>query len=288
MSSNRRVLVVGATGMLGAPVVRALVDHGFEVSALVRGENARLPAGVRAIRGDLFDAASVEEAMKGQDCVYLNLAIQPNERETDRLTEREGLKVLLSAARAAGVQRIAAISPLVKDMQGQDGFSWWVFAEKHHAEAAIARSGIPSTIFRASSFFENLMGGMRRGKAINLAGKAKHPAYYLAGADYGRMVARALTTNSTTSHFYYAQGPEPLLPQDLAKRFVAAYSKEPLSIQSAPLAILKFVGLFSRSMGFTATLLDALNRYPETLQAEATWAALGKPAMTVEDYARSL
>lgn len=288
MNPIRKVLVIGATGMLGLPVTRALVAAGFEVSALVRGDGKGLPAGVRAVRGDVFDAASVSAALAGQDAVYLNLAIQPAERESDRLTEREGLGVILDAARAAGTRRVVALSPLAKDMEGRDGFSWWVFREKQRAEKAIVESGIAYTVFRASSFFENLRGGMRRGGAINVAGEALHPMWYLAGDDYGRMVAKALALPASENRVYVAQGPEALRPDALARRFIAAYTKEPLALKAAPLWILKAVGWFSRPMAFTATLLDALNRYPETFLAQSTWDELGRPETTVEDYARGL
>jgi uncharacterized protein YbjT (DUF2867 family) len=285
MQAIKKVLVVGGTGMLGLPVTRALVAAGFEVSALVRGDAARLPKGVRAVTGDVFDPGSVSAALDGQDAMYLNLAIQPTERETDRLTEREGLRVLLDAAIAKKLRRVVALSPLVKDMEGRDGFSWWVFREKQNAERAIMESGVPYTVFRASSFFENLRGGMRRGSAINVAGKAIHPMWFLGGDDYGRMVARALALPSSENRVYYAQGPEALRPDELAKRFIAATTKEQLKLQAAPIGILKLVGWFSRPMGFTATLLDAMNRYPESFEAQATWDELGAPRTSVEDFA---
>ncbi len=288
MSTLQKILVVGGTGMLGLPVTRALVAAGYDVSALVRSASARLPEGVRALVGDVFDAASVTAALAGQDALYLNLAIQPSERESDRLTEREGLAVLLGAARAAKLQRVAALTPLVKAMEGRDGFAWWVFREKQKAEQAILDSGVPYTLFRASTFYENLSGGMRRGNAINLAGKARHPMWYLAGDDYGRMVARALALPTSANKVYVAQGPEALLPAQIAARFVAAYPKEPLKVQAAPLAALQVAGWFSRPMRFVAKQLDAMNRYPEQFAAQSTWDELGAPTLTVEQYARGL
>ena len=288
MSSIKKVLVVGGTGMLGTPVTHALVDAGYEVSAIVRGDAKRLPKSVRSIPGNVFDAASVRPALEGQDAVYLNLAIQPTDKETDRLTEREGLRVLLDAARLAGLKRVAALSPLVKDMEGRDGFSWWVFREKQKAEQAIVASGLPYTIFRASTFLENLNGGMRSGSAISVAGKGRHPMWYIAGDDYGRMVARALALPASANKVYVAQGPDPMLADQAARRFIAAYGRESLKLQSAPLGVLKAVGWFSPRMRFIATMLDALNRYPEQFQGQSTWNELGRPTTTVEVYARSL
>lgn len=283
-----KVLVIGGTGMLGAPVTRALAEAGHQVSALVRRADAKLPSGVRACVGDVFDAGALASALEGQEALYLNLATQPTERETDRLVEREGLRLILEAARTAKVKRVLALSALVMELQGQDGFDWWVFRVKQLAERAVLESGLTATVFRASSFMENFPGGMRQGNKLNLAGRALHPTWYLAGADLGRMVARSLELPQAGNKVFIAQGPEAVMPEDGAKRFIAAYQTEKLSLQKAPLAVLSFIGLFNRSMGFVSKMLGALNRYPETFRAQETWDALGAPKLRIEDFARGL
>jgi hypothetical protein len=41
-------------------------------------------------------------------------------------------------------------------------------------------------------------------------------------------------------------------------------------------------------MSFVAKMLNALNRYPETFQAQETWDELGKPTNTIEKYAEKV
>jgi uncharacterized protein YbjT (DUF2867 family) len=281
-----KVLVIGGTGMLGTPVTKALAQAGHEVTALVRRTGGKLPAGVREAVGDLFDAASLAAAMRGQQALYLNLATQPTDTEAGPLAEREGLKNALDAARAAGVTRVLTLAPLVAGLQGKDGFDWWVFRVKQAAEQAVLASGLTATVFRASSFMENFNGSMRSGQKLNLAGTAKFPSYYLAGEDLGRLVVAALAREQVGNKVYFAQGPEALLPEVAAKRFIAARPGPPLSLQKAPLGVLAFIGVFSRSMGFVAKMLGALNRYEEVFQAKETWAELGEPTVRLEDFAK--
>ena len=61
-----RVAVTGASGHLGANLVRALLEEGHEVVALVR-EDVRALEGlrVRRIRGDLFEPAALRRAFEG-------------------------------------------------------------------------------------------------------------------------------------------------------------------------------------------------------------------------------
>jgi uncharacterized protein YbjT (DUF2867 family) len=283
-----KVLVIGGTGMLGKPVVKALVDAGHQVSALVRSASAKLPNGVTPCVGDVFDGAALARAFTGQEAVYLNLATQPTDREGDKLVEREGLQAILASARVAKVQRVLMLTPLVMELEGQGGFEWWYFRVKQAAERAVLESGLTATIFKAATFMENLNGGMRQGNKLNVAGKALHPSWYLAGADLGRWVVTSLAQPQQGNKVYVAQGPEAVFTEDAAKRFIAAYSKEQLAVQKAPLGVLRFIGLFSRSMGTVSKMLGALNTYPETFRAQETWDALGKPTVRIEDYAKSL
>ena len=66
------VLITGATGQVGNAIARRLADDGVEVRALVRSpDRARvLPAGVRAVFGDVTDPKSLHAALDGSATVY--------------------------------------------------------------------------------------------------------------------------------------------------------------------------------------------------------------------------
>ncbi|MFD0257281.1 NAD(P)H-binding protein [Kitasatospora indigofera] len=132
------VLVTGATGTVGRLVVDGLLAAGAEVRALSRApERAALPAGVRVLRGDLTDPASLRAALGGADAVFLlwpfagaegaravleetarharrvvylsSAAVREHEREVERLVERSGIgwTVLRPHALAANARRWA-------------------------------------------------------------------------------------------------------------------------------------------------------------------------------------
>ena len=64
---SRRVLVTGASGLLGAGVARVLADAGNDVTTLQRRPSG-VP-GARDVRGSVTDPAAVEEALTGADTV---------------------------------------------------------------------------------------------------------------------------------------------------------------------------------------------------------------------------
>jgi len=105
-----RILVTGGAGFLGSHLVDALVERGHEVTVFDRAASRWLPAGVRALQGDLGDDAAVAEAVRGQDAVYhlagfadLNAA---RTRPLDTVSANiAGTVHLLEAMREAGVHR---------------------------------------------------------------------------------------------------------------------------------------------------------------------------------------
>ena len=59
-----KVLVTGATGLVGERLAPRLVAAGLECHALVR-QGRKVPPGVVAIEGDLFDPPSLSRAVDG-------------------------------------------------------------------------------------------------------------------------------------------------------------------------------------------------------------------------------
>jgi uncharacterized protein YbjT (DUF2867 family) len=290
MASIQRIAVIGATGMLGQPVTHELIAAGFDVAVVSRSpETARaLFPGATVVAGDVFDAASIERALEGQDAVYLNLSVAPHERPDDPHTETDGLRTVIAAARKHGLQRIAYLSSLVKDYQGTDGFDWWVFDVKHEAVRLLNASGVPTTIFYPSTFMETIAHDFMQGRWLVLIGTSQHPMYFIAGQDYGRQVARSFEIAGDERREYVVQGPAAHRTEEAARTFADHYAAAHLYTIRVPLGVVKIAGWFSAQADYGAHIVEAINRYPETFGAQTTWDELGRPTTTVADFARGL
>jgi nucleoside-diphosphate-sugar epimerase len=120
-----RIAVVGSTGVLGGQVVPRLIEHGHDVCPLVRRDQhlrrfERL--GLRAMRADILDAASLERAIRGCDAaLHLATAIRlPGPTSDWALNDRirrEGTANLVAACRSVGALRYVqqSIAHLVAD-----------------------------------------------------------------------------------------------------------------------------------------------------------------------------
>jgi len=129
-----KILVTGATGVIGRRAVPLFVTHGHQVTAVGRTAEKRAQLerlGAAPIELDLFDERAAARAMAGQDAV-VNLATHipatPGAmmrrrawRENDRI-RREASAALTRAAAAAGVARF--IQESFAPMYAAAGDAW--------------------------------------------------------------------------------------------------------------------------------------------------------------------
>jgi len=110
------VLLTGASGFVGAAVMRALLAAGYPVRALVRRPGAfQAPIGVEARLGDVTDFESLVSAARGCDSVVhcaadYRLSLLPAETCSMIAVNVGGTANLLEAARRSGVQRLVHCS----------------------------------------------------------------------------------------------------------------------------------------------------------------------------------
>jgi putative NADH-flavin reductase len=104
-----RLLVAGASGRTGRLLVERALEHGHEVTALVRDATAfpDPPERLKVVVGDVLAPETLAPAIAGQDAVVSVIAPRP--RNSGRVYV-EGMRNLADAAARAGVRRFVAVS----------------------------------------------------------------------------------------------------------------------------------------------------------------------------------
>lgn len=283
----KKLAIIGATGLIGKPVTWELINAGFDVTIIARDiEKARVIfPNTHVIYGNLEDKVSLFEALKGQEQIYLSLHIPQTAKSNDFMPETDGLLHLIEAAKINHIQRIAYLSSLVKDYQGQNCFNWWVFKVKQNAVQILKGCGIPYTIFYPSNFMENFdKGGFKSGKRMNLAGHSDVKQYWISGLDYGKQVVKSFELLTDENREYTIQGPYAYTIDDAVKIFIKNYHTKKLKISRIPLGMIKFLAAFSIKVNYIYHILEAINKYQEKFGAQLSWDELGKPKETIEKY----
>lgn len=95
-----KILLTGVTGLVGARLLPRLIAAGWDCSALVRGEK-NIAAGATIAHGDLFDVASLSEAVKDVSAIiHLAAVFRTQDEKLIWKSNLEGTQNLIAAAKA--------------------------------------------------------------------------------------------------------------------------------------------------------------------------------------------
>lgn len=114
-----KLLIIGATGTIGAAAVAAALEAGHEVTVVARSPD-RLGAmreRVRVIEGDAADTALLTSAIEGQDAVISAMGSSPDAAELD--TPSRVMRAIIAAMDGAGVRRLVGLSGGAVDVPGE-------------------------------------------------------------------------------------------------------------------------------------------------------------------------
>jgi uncharacterized protein YbjT (DUF2867 family) len=281
---GRRILVIGAHGMLGRPVTREFVKEGFQVRALARDpERARplLPDAVDIVRGDLRSIDELRRAADGVDAIYINLSTM--RASSTFQAERDGVRNLVEALRGLPPTPCLKISALGMT---QDTNGWPEAEQKREADKRLLDGEHPAVIFQPSWMMESIP-LMIQGRFLMRMGGARHPIRWLAGEDLGRWAVEAIRHPETWNRAWPAEGPEALSVDEACRRFVRAWDPR-IRIVPNPLWMSRVAGVFLPMFRNLVKIVEVTNAQGGEFLSGETWEALGRPTTTIEDYAESI
>ena len=193
-----KLVIFGSTGTIGRHLVQHALDAGHEVTAFARDpsklgiSNPRL----RGIPGDVFDAPTVLEAVRGQDAVLIALGAGARGR-----VRSEGTRNIIHAMQTLGVRRLICQTTLgVGESNGNLNFFWKyimfgfllreAFRDHVAQEAAIRKSRLDWTIIRPGAFTDGPHTGKYR---HGFPGTDRSVSLKISRADVADFMLRQLT-----------------------------------------------------------------------------------------------
>ncbi|WP_188189065.1 SDR family oxidoreductase [Nonomuraea sp. SYSU D8015] len=153
------ILITGANGTVSSAVLRSLGDT-HDVRVLVR-DAAKAPSGVEVAVGDLDDPATLDQAFKGVDTLWLLTAMGPQAPHASMNA--------VWAARKAGVGHVVRMSAVgaAHDAPTRNG--------RLHAlsDVELAASGLAWTVIRPAFFMQNLFGSVNGDTLYGATGEGR-------------------------------------------------------------------------------------------------------------------
>lgn len=279
-----KILVIGGTGMLGAPVAIQLQKDGFEVTILTRDPGSakyKLGDSFRFVHGEVSDIDSIKKVFKSNnfDAVHINLnALKYKDLEE---IEVEGTKNIVEAAKESSIKKITIIS----GMGVKESNAWSPFIQyKLEIANIIKSSNIPYTIFNCTHFLEGIHNYIRNGK-ISVFGKQPHPASWIAASDYAKMVSKSYSIEESNNKVISVLGPQKVTMKEVFQKYVKIVDPS-LKFTEVPLGIIKLISIitFNGTLKFIVDLMNYFDKVAEEPIEGTVNEILGKPTTTIDEW----
>jgi NADH dehydrogenase len=290
-------LIVGATGMVGSEICRLLAAEGKPVRGLVRVtcDQSKVEAlenmGVELASGDVRDRASLDAACQGVQSIISTVSAMPFSHipgENDCQTvDLEGVKNLIDAAKAAGVQHFVYTS-----FSRQLACDFPLGNAKRAVEQYLKESGLTYTILHPSFFMEvwlsPAVGFDAASGQAQIYGTGENPISWISFQDVARFAVASLEAPAARNAVIEMGGPQALSPLEVVRIFEQASGKS-FAVQHVPVeALVAQQEAAADAMEQSFPALMRCYAQGDPIDMSETLEALPLQLKSVEEYAESV
>ncbi|WP_087018422.1 SDR family oxidoreductase [Thaumasiovibrio subtropicus] len=224
----KNIAIIGATGMLGAPVAKQLLVDGYNVRVLSRNpQKARQTLGEKFqyAKADIFDVHSLKAALHDIDAVHLNLSGQS--KKTYYANHVVGTQNVVEALRD---QPDTLISMISNASAYPEFSSRWDNRYKWEGEQILKQSGHPYLAFLPSWFLESIPLFIQKDNLVQI-GASKREIPWIAAADYAKEVSKAYQDSKCRNQRLTIYGPHALPMRAVLEKYAQQHD---LALKSMP------------------------------------------------------
>ena len=226
MANNKTIFVTGGTGNQGGAVARNLTQQGFIVKVLTRNPNS-IQSGnlkkmnIEVVKGDLNNADTYREYLKN---VYGIFSVQTFENGVEKEIN-QGI-TLATVAKEFGVKHFLYSSVFGADLNTGVAHMESKFKIENH----IKQIGLPFTIIRPTSLFENFLipqvkKGILKGKLVQAINR-NTVLQYIAAEDIGKAAVKIFQESEMYLGKTIPLATEQLSTQEVADKFSEVLNKK--------------------------------------------------------------
>ena len=318
---NKKFLVVGATGHVGSKVAVLLANRGYDVTALVRRQGARImdpyQGKIRYVVGDLTDEGSIERVVAGMDVVISTAnGVMPLKNSGNAKSVNEAAIQLIAICERAKVSRFVQSSVPTYQKERNVPELWG----KRLIEKRLASSPMQSIVIRNPAFMDvfivmsgckqaqdasfhattkrdNWLGKMWTAMVGNLVqhgwmiapGGANHGTPTIATRDVAEMLVGGALYEGTDNLLIESGGPQWLTWREIAATLAKKVGRKKVRIIPMPSWLPRLnqlcIAPFSASAANTFALMSFVAAYqPRWDSSEVIRKLKLQPQLTLQDY----
>ena len=226
MANNKTIFVTGGTGNQGGAVARNLIEQGFTVKVLTRNPTSikseiLKKMNIEVVKGDLNNADTYGEYLKN---VYGIFSVQTFENGVEKEID-QGI-TLATLAKEFGVKHFLYSSVFGADLN--TGVAH--MESKFKIENRIKQIGLPFTIIRPTSLFENFLipqvkKGILKGRLVQAIHR-NTILQYIAAEDIGKAAVKIFQESEMYLGKTIPLATEQLSTQEVADKFSEVLNKK--------------------------------------------------------------
>nr|YP_009162724.1 hypothetical protein [Pseudo-nitzschia multiseries]AKT26125.1 hypothetical protein [Pseudo-nitzschia multiseries]UBA15510.1 hypothetical protein Ycf39 [Pseudo-nitzschia multiseries] len=262
------LLIIGGTGTLGRQMVLQALLKGYSVRCMVRNfrkANFLKEWGVELVYGDLTKPETLPPCFKGITAVIDASTSRPNELESLKKVDWDGKLALISAAKAANIQRFIFFS--AQNVEQFENIP--LMKLKYGIEKKLEASDVPYTIFRLTGFYQGLIEQYAIPILENLPIWVTNENTYIAymdTQDIAKFSLRSLQIPQTINQTFFLSGLKGWVSSEIIM-LCEQLAGQTARVQRVPLIVLKLISNFFGFFEWGQNISDRL-AFVEILNTE--------------------
>lgn len=287
-----RLLIVGATGVLGSAAAKHFLKKGLHVKCFVRSKEKAMElasAGGELVVGNLTNEASIVNACKNVDVVIASAhSMLGKGKNKSEHVDDAGHKSLVKAAAEAKVKQFIYAS--IDGVAANHPIDF--FRTKYAIEQRLINSGLNYTILRLPAFMEwhvhRLLGKsiIDKGK-VTILGKGENPTNFIAVDDIVQALNIIVSNEAYYNKIINLAGPENISRNEIASIYGRLANKPP-KVGHLPVGALKvlsaIINPFHPGVGRIMKFSAYTDKTNQTMNVNDSVQQFGLRPTTVEEF----
>jgi uncharacterized protein YbjT (DUF2867 family) len=272
---KQKILVIGATGLVGNAVAKQLQTNGYHVVVMSRNREKAIKMfsdDFEIIEADVLRSESIKYSFTGIDGVFISL---PEQSVPDAIPN------IIKYSKESKVKHIVYTSGCTVREEN----AWHPMIKGHfEGEKAMVDSGIPYTILKLTMIMDMIPRYANNGKPF-IIGKQVHGWSWIHSSDIARMASAAFSNKDAKNKKLTIWGNEKLTIAKAVEQYNHENNLGEKPVKPKPYWMANLLALIvGEKLKYAISIFKYFENHPEEGNPQEAYSILGEPQMTLKTF----